>query len=365
MSNDKLNRKLKILLVTPLPRNMSFGGIGSWAARFVDAMSKSVEIRIVNSTPVDSKGNDIARSKNIIKKLKCNLKVLKQIRKEIHIFNPDIVHINSSCTPLACARDNLFLKTIHKSHLSNVLHCHCNVKDQIHNSRFGLFFLKRNLRLASHTLTLNKDSYEYITNLGGTDLKCSIMPNFLSENTLAKTKTINEHIKNISFVGHLVKQKGIEDIKYLASEFPELHFILVSGYTEEYPNSYVLPSNIEITGTLPINDVFQILDKSDVFLLPTYSEGFSYALLEAMARGVPIITTNVGANADMLENKGGCIVSCGSTEELKNALIMIDDCSKRKQMSAWNIHKVKSSYTENTVLKLFVNLYYELSNIKE
>ena len=365
-SSYTANNFLKILLVSPLPSNTSFGGIGSWTVRFVDALkqSKNVEIRVVNSIPVDNSGKDIARSKNVFKKFNCNIRILKSIKKELSIFKPNVVHLNSSCTPFACIRDNLFLKTVLKKHVPSVLHCRCNVKDQINNNKIGLFFFKKNIRLASRILVLNNCSNRFVNDLGDVKSKCFVVPNFLQKSSIVGQKTINKHIENVSFVGHLVKQKGIEDIIFLANEFPNLHFTLACGYTEQYPNRNQFPKNIEITGNLPVDAVFQILDKSDVFLLPTYSEGFSNALLEAMARGLPVITTNVGANVDMLENKGGIVVDLQSNEKLKNALIQIDEELIRKEMSAWNINKVKSSYTEDVVSNIILKIYYDLLKIE-
>lgn len=353
-------------MVSPLPSSTSFGGIGIWTARFVEALKQkqNVEIRIVNSIPVDNNGKDIARSKNIFKKFNCNIRILKNIKRELNDFRPNVVHLNSSCTPFACARDYLFLKKIFKKHIPSVLHCRCNVKDQINNNKVGLFFFKKNIRLASRVLVLNSNSNQFANNLDDTKSKCLIVPNFLQKSAIVDCKIINKHIGTVSFVGHLLRQKGIEEIIYLANEFPNLHFILACGFTEQYPNRNRFPQNIEITGNLVVDDVFQILDKSDVFLFPTHSEGFSNALLEAMARGLPIITTNVGANTDMLENKGGIIVDSKSNEQLKNALIRIDDELVRKEMSVWNINKVKSSYIEDIVPNNILNIYFDLMTTK-
>lgn len=364
MSNTDYNsnKKIRVLLVSPLPCSASFGGIGIWTARFAEALKQkqNVEIRIVNSIPVDNNGKDIARSKNIFKKFNCNIRILKNIKRELNNFKPNIVHLNSSCTPFACVRDYLFLKTILKKHIPTVLHCRCNIEDQISNNKLGLFFFKKNIRLASRVLVLNKNSNHFVSTLQNTEVQCLTVPNFLQKNCVAEHKTIKKHIENVSFVGHLVKQKGIEEIVTLANEFPNLHFTLACGYTEQYPNRSLFPQNVEITGNLPIHDVFQILDKSDVFLFPTHSEGFSNALLEAMARGLPVITTNVGANTDMLENKGGIIVDVKSNKQLKNALIKIDDELIRKEMSVWNIDKVKSSYIEDVVPNNILNIYFNL-----
>ena len=367
MFDNDSNEKLKILLISPLPSNSSFGGIGIWTARFVHVLEKNpaVQVKVVNSIPVDKKGNDIARSKNVFKKLACNFRVLKRVKKELAAFRPDIVHLNSSCTALACARDYFFMKAIQKKKSAIVLHCHSNVADQIDGSRFGTFFLKKNIRKASAVFALNRSSHIYVKGFEKGQTKVFIVPNFLEASSVSKGKQINEDIKNVVFVGHLVKQKGIEEIISVANSFPEVHFKLVAGYTEEYPQGTAFPPNVEITGTLSVDEVFRALDQSDVFLFPTHSEGFSIALLEAMARGLPAIASNVGANADMLEKKGGIIVSSLSNDQLKNALLILKERKTREIMSRWNIDKVKSAYTADVVAQGILDIYYSLLPTKK
>lgn len=361
-SDSKINKTLRILLVSPLPCSTSFGGIGIWTSRFADILKKkeNLKLKIVDSVPVDSNGKDIARTKNILKKIICNIRIFKKIKKEINTFKPDVIHLNSSCTPFACIRDYWFLKTITRKRIPCILHCRCNVKDQLNNNKVGLFFFKKNIHLASAILVLNNFSYQFINNIKNKNLKCFILPNFIQKNNVVATKTINKHVKNVCFVGHLVRQKGIEEIILLANEFTNLRFTLVCGYTEQYPKKSLFPKNVEITGNVSIDNVFWILDNSDVFLFPTYSEGFSNALLEAMARGLPIITTNVGANSDMLENRGGIIVDSNSNEDLKKAMRIIGDESIRKEMSMWNINKVKNSYTEDAFMNKILNIYFDI-----
>lgn len=359
---DSNQQKIKILLVSPLPTGCSFGGIGSWTIRFVDALKQknNFEIKVVNSIPIDKNGKDIARSKNLLKKLSCNLRVLKTIKKELSDFKPDIVHLNSSCTPFACIRDFLFIKAIRKKHIKSILHCRCNIEDQLHGNKIGLFYFKKNIATVSAVWVLNDASNQFVKHKLKNDTKVYIIPNFIDESHVAYKKNIKQNVSNIVFVGHLVKQKGISEIINVAKIFPNKKFILVSGFTEEFPSSYIFPKNIVITGNISLLSVFKKLDESDLFILPTYSEGFSNALLEAMARGLPIITTNVGANMDMIENKGGLIVSPKSTEQLVDALKKVESKDLREKMSVWNICKVKNTYTANAVLDKIINNYYIL-----
>ena len=113
-------------------------------------------------------------------------------------------------------------------------------------------------------------------------------------------------------------------------------------------------------GRLEAVDVYRQLDEADVFIFPSLTEGFSNALLEAMARGVPVIATDVGANKDMIEERGGVIVPVHDVEAMKAALYDMEPKEKRKKMSEWNINKVKKYYEYNKVLQELMHIYEEI-----
>ena len=133
------------------------------------------------------------------------------------------------------------------------------------------------------------------------------MPNFIDEDYIIDKKIINNEVKIISFVGHVRKEKGIDEIFEVAKAYPNISFEIIGPIIIKVKD-YSIPSNLHLMGTMTKDKVRHRLNLSDIFLFPTHTEGFSMALLEAMALGVPVITTKVGANPDMLENKGGCLV---------------------------------------------------------
>jgi len=71
-----------------------------------------------------------------------------------------------------------------------------------------------------------------------------------------------------------------------------------------------------------VDNVADYLNASDIFLLPSFLEGLSIALMEAMSAGLASIVTDVGSNAELVKTDfNGKVISPGSKEELKRALI--------------------------------------------
>ena len=314
-------------------------------------------MKIIDNAAVDKNGKDISYTKNIFKKIKYSLLIKKKVTNAIKDFKPNLVHFNSSCSPFGSIRDKTFIKIFNKFKIKAILHCRCNIEDQLHSSKIGRSFFKWNCNHVDAVLTLNNASYDFVIKNGQKNV--FKVGNFIEAKKIIDKKVINATIKQVVFVGHMESKKGFDDVIFAAKQYQSYTFIACSPITDEY--SYLednpLP-NLIITGQIPHPDVLKILDESDVFLFPTHTEGFSNALLEAMARGLPVITNkSAGANYDMLEDNGALYCEPSDFNQLIKAFNDIQDPQLRQAMSVWNIEKVKKSYVVDQSMQELMNIY--------
>ncbi|MGB9885738.1 MAG: glycosyltransferase family 4 protein [Moorellales bacterium] len=117
----------------------------------------------------------------------------------------------------------------------------------------------------------------------------------------------------LAFVGRLTKQKGLDlllrALYYVAAELPKVGFrLLLVGDGPDRPVLEALARDLGLADKICFlgfrDDVPDILARSDIFVLPSRYEGMPYALLEAMAASLPVIATDVGENAALLEGAG-------------------------------------------------------------
>ena len=131
--------------------------------------------------------------------------------------------------------------------------------------------------------------------------------------------------------GRLVHWKGfealIDTMPQVLQNVPNGRlFILGSGPLEEKLREKIeflrLGDNIELLGPVARPKFLRYLRAGDIFILNTAYEGFSHTILEAMAAGVPVITTPSGGNTEIIEDGiNGLFVSYNSREELKQAVV--------------------------------------------
>ena len=105
-------------------------------------------------------------------------------------------------------------------------------------------------------------------------------------------------------------------------------------------------------------DIPKILQISNVFIMPSYREGLSLAMMEAMAKGLPIVASKIRGNTDLLgENEGGIFFNPAETNEFTNAIKdLYKDSKKCKQYGERNLEYVKNFDVE-IVKKQFQEIY--------
>lgn len=148
-------------------------------------------------------------------------------------------------------------------------------------------------------------------------------------------------------VGGLVERKGfhrvIECLPDLLRIHPNLHYVVVGGASPEGDMSAQLHAQVEslrlndhvrFVGTWPPERLKLPLSAADVFVLATSYEGWANVFLEAMACGLPIVTTRVGGNAEVINSPAlGTLVEFGDRAALTAAL---DDALSR----AWDRERI-------------------------
>lgn len=344
---------MNILLISSKTQE-SKGGIAIWTNHFLSGCKEcGIDCELVNTATIGKRSTQLSAKRSFKDEYVRTRHILKDLNAKLKSSSFDVAHLNTSIGVFGIIRDYYIAKKIAKKKIPIVLHFHCDIPFWV-KSRIIKIYLKKILKISSKNFVLCKNSQNYIKN--NFDKDSEIVPNFIDERLIVDSKPINSELKNCIFVGRASNSKGAKEIFEIATRFPNISFKLVGEITDDV-KAWNKPQNVFFLGTMSHEEVLCELDNADLFLFPSHTEGFSMALAESMARGLPAIASDVGANADMLESQGGIIFNAKDVDAIEAALSECADYDTRAKMSRWCINKTKNYYTTKKVLDLFLTHY--------
>lgn len=183
---------------------------------------------------------------------------------------------------------------------------------------------------------------------------------------------ISEQAVTLVVVANLIPYKGhrdlIEALALIHEAMPRPWSLLVigrddgiGGELKDRARALGLPDNIIWLGEQAGVDEF--LHASDIFVLPSREEGFSNALLEAMAVGVPVIATAVGGNRDAVtDGESGLLVRPGNPSALGGAILKLAlDSTLRARLGASARQRVRDCFSLDACVSRYEALYREIN----
>lgn len=192
------------------------------------------------------------------------------------------------------------------------------------------------------------------------------------KNLLRKKLMLPEDSKLVIFTGRLETQKDLSTLIKAWDVFKinnnerdnSLLLIVGDGSQKKVIESLIERSefkhSIEILGYR--SNIRDYLQASDCFVLPSVDEGISNALLEAMACGLPVVATKVGANPEIINNSdSGILVESRDSESLGKAIsFILSNEQMRRYMGRSARERVESKYGLDKTVEDYLELYNEL-----
>jgi len=212
-----------------------------------------------------------------------------------------------------------------------------------------------------------------IKKLGIPEEKITVIPNGINIDKFSKSFREKYNIEGpmILFIGQPIRRKGLEYLigamPEIINEFEDLKCVFV-GYRkndklEELCDKLNIKSNVIFLGFLSEKEKVEALTAADIFVFPTLYEGFGTVVVEAMAAGCPVVTTDVAGNSEIVKNnRNGILVKPKSSEEICKAVIkLLENNGIRKKMGNVNKNEAKKYSWSNVALQ-FEAIFEEVSN---
>ena len=247
----------------------------------------------------------------------------------------------------------------------------CGMMWLFKEDRFNQFMWKMTLTFIKNLVTGTHSMAEgYAKNYRISMDKIKIMPNWIDfkrfdrnfeRNAIFEKFSLEKDKRYILFVHRLAPRKGAHYIVPIAKNFDDNTIFLIAGdgpykakLEEEIKNNNL--KNIKILGKISNALIPELMNISDVFLMPSEEEGFPRVLIEAMASGLPYVASDIGGVKEISpEIEQPYIYEIGDTNEFSKGIK--DILFKGKGNFRDAIINEAQKYDQSNVLKIFINLF--------
>lgn len=365
--------KIKVLLVSPYSAR-KVGGIGTWSKSVIDSFAESDSISILfQNTKSFLKFLPKTVITRLFKGVTDTTTIITKFFFNCLLKKPDVVHYTSSAS-WALRKDVIAISIARLLKIPFVIHWHFGRIPEIIEEKGAEYNkLRKVSKLVSQSIAIDKKSYDALVQ-DGIENVCYI-PNALPENVLEASENGDGELRikgTVLFVGHVLKTKGVYELVRSCVNVPEVKKLLIAGpYSNEIQKDLLtIASEREdgkwlcFMGEIAREQVFEYYRKCAVFALPSYTEGFPYVILEAMAFGCPIIASDVGAIPQLITPKTGILIPAKDEEQLTQAIdILVNNEKKSSELGANAKQEVRLHYSTKTVMKQYEQVW--LQNCKK
>jgi len=255
------------------------------------------------------------------------------------------------------------------------------IKGEIRNPVLDLMAILLSTKVVVQSVKLIKNTSGFIRYF--LKEKILVVPNGVDVNEPSiistQSKIVNSDAMYQRFVcvSQLYPPKGIDLLLDVFLEILSVHpniELLVIGDAgapqfEEYESSvrsrvesFEFQGKVKFYGYHPTPPL--LFEPSDIFVLPSFSEGMPRSVLEAMACGIPVIATRVGAVEDLIEDRtSGLLILPRSKEQLKRAMLcVLEDTASAKKLGQAARKRIYEYFTLERNVKDSIEIYRLVAN---
>lgn len=290
--------------------------------------------------------------------------IIKKVEKFIKTYGITLVHsnlLNDHYVNSKIKNDVIKIMTIHGAH----------GLDSATSLNFSTKSIKKIYSTANKIPSACIYFHNLLKNIGIDESKFVIIPNGINDDLINSKKTpeIQNDDLNMVYLGGTRSVKGwdillkalklVVDNGYTSIRLDVLRDVSKESAFYQYLEKENLLSYVNFSGYVGNNDHLKHMSQSNLYLLPSYSEGIANTLTEAIGLDKPILATNVGGTPELVQHlKNGYL--CDTTaESIANGIIFfLENHDKLKEFSEYN-RQIKSNYTWSKIIKLYEKTYIE------
>ena len=346
----------EVLIVGPAGyRTDGTGGMGRYIAEQQRYLADRVTLDVVD-TAVRTPERPVEYLRTLLTILTCWVRFLRHPR-------PDIVHVHTShqfsfyiSTPYVLVASLLWSRPV-------ILH--------VHGSSFDTFIAdaspivaalqRRVFEACRATIALSEGWRDILAQRVSTD-RIVVIPNAVDPSGYVPARTRGR--PHLVFVSNHIERKGIVDVTEAIDRLRDdgIEFratIAGNGPLSQHAEAVAAAHDaVDYRGYVSEAEKRTLLNEGSVYVLPTHAEGLPIAVLEAMAGGNAIVSTDVGGIGSIVNEENGALVPPGDVDALTGTLErLLSDPSTVARMGRVSRRRIEEGYAWSDVVETLLSLY--------
>jgi L-malate glycosyltransferase len=332
------------------------------------------ELGIRNDTLSDLKARFTWRADNLVRYLGSFAHVIRELRKKIISIEPDLIHANSVRAGLVASAATLGLGKPVIWHVHDLLPRH-----PFNPLIRAIAFVSRRTRIIA---VAQASADRFVGSFVSLRKRMTVILNGVDNKIFHPDQTVRRRVRDelrlseeapvIGMVGRLTPSKGqlelLRAFPRVLSTFPDATLLIVGApaFNQEHEYLHQLErtvSELGISNRVRMlgarNDVAAIMQSLDLLILNSSSEACCLVALEAMASGTPLVATNVGGMAEIIEHeKTGWLVPWNDEDALvAGTAKLIGEPALRARLAEHGKNLIASCFTIERVINDLQNFY--------
>ena len=289
-------------------------------------------------------------------------------------LRPDVLHAHEILSPASAA---LAYKRLHRRPIVATLHRGGLLGDiyKLERRPFGKERLRRLSREIDSFVVISQEIDGELAALGVRPEKRIFIPNGVDtahfspvpqpeKARLRQSLSLPPDASIVVYVGRFVAEKRVDHLLTLWPEirqaFPQAHLLLIGAGEETARLQAMSGPGVQFTGQ--VDDSAPYLKATDLFVLPSSTEGLSVSMLEALSSGLPALVTAVGGAPDVINhNVNGYLIPPDDLPALRQGLVtLLGDARLREHLGTKGRECIMAEYSLDSVAVQLGALYQKL-----
>ena len=302
-------------------------------------------------------------SKVSFKKILKNISIMFMAWKAFFVSNPKSVYSILSATKFGIIRDFAILIPSWLLKKRLVLHLHGFTYYKIYQNSKLYKFIFDILSKNAVIIVLCENQKNQTSTVMSKD--SVVLHNCITKSSMLKAKVQNE-ILQICYISNISRQKGTLDLIKAMQNRKDIKLVIAGNFLSEKEEFLELVNqckNISYVGFADEKVKQEIFESSDIFCLPSkLEEGSPISIIEAMSYGLPIIASDKGCIADMIDGIGYVLTQGYCASDILSGIEFIK--SDYDTLSANAIKKYQETYSQEKFMENLENILQgEINNV--